>query len=289
MFLGWLSLPSGTTTDETRVHIAQQGTLNGGIIWATDKSPQLYGNGGAAWSDAINGWVPVPPQLLAADGIHYAYLNADGKIHIGNAQTGQEAFIANPFHLAPLAYLAAGVVLTQANPPPTGLWLLDPATQTISAISASSAQNFWLTASGGSVWGVDSGGGLGSPPSKKLLTAQAIPNPQIINPTNTASVVYTAPAGDSIYQVAPDTKGGVLLIITGSTPGLVYLPQGGAATPYQAPPGVNLAALGPLYHADAHGIWLTGNSGVFLFNTTSGLQKIAGAVNSAFAPAGDCV
>jgi hypothetical protein len=282
--VGWLSLPAGTTTDEPSIHIRHDGD-----VWDTDHSPQLYGNGGAAWSNAINSWVPVNPELLAADGIHYAYLGAEGKIHVANAQTLQESLVDNPFKLSPIAYTPAGVVLTQANVPANGLWLLDPATQTISAISAPTAQYFWMTAANGYAWGVDSSGGLGSAPSKKLLTAQVIPNPQIINPTNTATVAYTAPAGDSIYDVALDTKGGVLILLAGSAPGIVYLPQGGSATPYQVPPGINVAVAGPLYHADAHGIWLTGNSGVFLFNATTGLQKIAGPVNAGFAPAGDCV
>jgi hypothetical protein len=282
--LGWLTLPAGTTTDEPSLHIQKDGD-----VWDTDHAPQLYGNGGAAWSSAINSWVPVDPELLAADGIHYTYLGVDGKIHLANAQTLQESLVDNPFKLGPIAYTPAGVVLTQAGVPSNGLWLLDPATQSISAISAPTAQYFWMAAANGRAWGVDSSGALGAPPAKQLLTAQVLPNPQVINATNTATVAYTAPAGDSIHDVAPDIKGGVLILLAGSTPGLVYLPQGASATPYQVPPGINVAVAGPIFHADAHGIWLTGNSGVFLFNTTSGLQKVAGAVNPAFVPAGDCV
>ena len=41
---------------------------------------------------------------------------------------------------------------------------------------------------------------------------------------------------------------------------------------------------------DPRGIWFTVNFGVYLFNTTTGLQKISGThLNPAFAPAGECV
>jgi hypothetical protein len=290
-FLGWLNLPSGTTIDDPSVQIEQQGDINGQPIWATNKSPQLYGTAAAAWSNAINGWVPVPPDLLAPDGIHYAYLGADGKIHTSNATSGQEALIDNPQKLSPIAYTSAGVVLVNTdNIAPQGLWLLDPVSQSISAITPATGNEVWVEVANGFGWGVDSPGVLGYPASKKLITAQIIPNPQIINPSSTATVVYSAPGGDNISNLATDNKGGVLVILVGSTPGLIYIPAGGGSpTQYQVPPGVNVATLGPLNHADAHGIWFYGNSGVFLFNTTTGLAKIAGPVNSGFGSAGDCV
>jgi hypothetical protein len=284
--VGWLNLPAGTTTQDPSLHIIQEGDR-----WATDKSPQLYGTPTPAWSSAINGWVPAPVADLAPDGIHYAFLdNADGKIHIGNAQSGQEAIIDNPNKLTPIAYTSAGVVLTEQAPVTNGLWLLDPATQTISAISAPTGNYSWLEVANGYGWGLDSPGVLGYPASKKVITAQIVPNPQVINPTNTATVAYTAPSGDTIANIAADSKGGALIVLVGGAPGLVYLPPGGSATPYQLPPGLNVATIGPLHHADAHGIWFTGNTGVYLFNTTTGVQKVSGhALDPAFVPAGDCV
>lgn len=281
--LGWLTLPAGTTTDEPTIHLQQDGQR-----WETDHSPQLFGDGGASWSNALNTWVPVEPTHLAADGIHYAFLDpGDGKIHLANAQTQGEIAVDNPFNLQVIAYTSAGVVLTKNEPDANGLWLLDPTTQQVSAITPPTGNYYWAEVSNGFGWGLDSPGVLGYPASKKVITAQIIPNPQIINPPNTATVAYTAPAGATIANFATDTKGGVLVLLSN---GLVYLPAGGGSpTPYQVPPGVNVANLGPLHHADAHGIWFYGNSGVFLFNTTTGLAKIAGAVNSGFVSAGDCV
>ena len=282
--LGWLTLPAGTTTDDTALGIQLDGQR-----WVTDHSPQLYGNGGAAWSNALNTFIPVEPAQVAPDGIHYAFLDpGDGKIHLANAQTQGEIAVDNPFKLTPIAYTAAGVVLTKDGPDPNGLWLLDPSTQLVSAITPPTGNDYWAEVSNGYGWGLDSPGVLGYPASKKVITAQIIPNPQIINPPNTATVAYTAPAGVNIANFATDAKGGVLILLSAS-PGLVYLPPGGSPTSYQLPPGVNVTQLGPLHHADAHGIWFTGNSGVFLFSTTTGLAKIAGPVNSGFVPAGDCV
>ncbi|HAC47568.1 MAG TPA: hypothetical protein DCF65_16090 [Chloroflexi bacterium] len=55
-----------------------------------------------------------------------------------------------------------------------------------------------------------------------------------------------------------------------------------------APAGVALATVGPRHHADAHGIWFIGRTGIFLFNATSGFQKIAAGVTTDIAPGGDC-
>lgn len=287
--LGWITLPSGAITNDTVNHIVKQST--GGQVWATDHSPQLFGVESAVWSNAINGWVPTATDLLAPDGIHYVYSGDDGKIHIGNAQSGQEAFVPNPERRTILAYTNAGIVLASETIAPQGLWLLDPATQTISAITPPTGNYQWAAAAGGYAWGVDSPGVLGYPASKKVISAQIVPNPQIINPQSTATVLYTAPSGQIIGNLAPDTKGGVLVMLSGNAQGLVYLPLGGSPTPYQMPPGIALPNQGGLYsHADAHGIWLSTDSAIFLFNTATGLQRIAAnPIKSAFQPSGDCV
>ncbi len=287
--LGWLNLPSGTTTDDPVNHIVEQGTLNGQVIWATDHSPQLYGYGIGSWSTVTKGWVPVPPELLAPDGIHYAYLHASGSIHIVNATNQTESIVANPDKLTPLAYTAAGVVLVKDDVASSGLWLLDPATQSIVPITPPAGTDNWMEVSNGVGWALDSPGVLGYPSPKKVLTAPITPNSTPIAPTNTSTVAYTAPPGDSIALIAADQGGGLLILNTGSAPGLVYLPVGGSPTAYPSIPGVSLATLGPRHHADAHGIWFIGQTGIFLFNSVNGLQKIAPGAKTDIVPGGDCV
>jgi hypothetical protein len=287
--LGWLSLPSGATTDDPTVHVIEAGTLDGQPIWATDHSPQLYGYGVASWSTVTNGWVPVPPELLAPDGLHYAYLHPDGKIHLGNASSGAEAIVQNPNKLTPLAYTSAGVVLTSSDIPSSGLWLLDPATQTIVPITPRAGSDNWLEVANGVGFGTDSPGVLGYSPTKKVMSAAIVPNSNIISPSSTSQVVYTAPSGDAIALIAADVQGGLLVVNQGTTPGLVYLSPAGSPAPFQGLPGVNLAQLGPRHHADAHGIWFLGQTGIFLFSTTAGLQQIASGVKTDIVPGGDCV
>ena len=127
--LGWITLPTGTVTVDTTNEIdgSQQPV---GIVWATNHSPQRYGVGEGTYSNPAGGWLPAPPELVAPDGLHYSYLAGDGTIRIANA-SGQEVIVKNPNKLTPLAFTAAGVVLTSQTVDSNGLWLLDTTIQTI--------------------------------------------------------------------------------------------------------------------------------------------------------------
>jgi hypothetical protein len=102
------------------------------------------------------------------------------------------------------------------------------------------------------------------------------------------TTVYTTAAGTTIALIAADRQGGLLVALTGHSPGLVYLDPNTGPRLVMAPAGVVLATVGPRHHADAHGIWFTGRTGIFLFNATSGFQKIAAGVTTDVAPGGDC-
>jgi len=283
--LGWLSLPSGTTTDDPVNHIIVTGNFptGGGAsqpIWATDHSPQLYGYGLGTYSAAINRWLPAPPELVSADGQHYAYLHPDGTIRLADANGG-EAIVPNPNKLTPLAYVAAGVVLTSSDVASSGLWLLDPTTHVIAPIVAAAGNDNWLEVSGTTAWGVDSPGVLGYPPTTSVLQASAVaPGPK--------AKAYTASPGNTIALIAADRQGGLLIALAGSSPGLVYIGQTAGNTIYPFPTGVSATTLGPRLHSDAHGIWFLGQAGVFLFTSSSGLQKIAPGLTSDVVPGGDC-
>jgi hypothetical protein len=57
------------------------------------------------------------------------------------------------------------------------------------------------------------------------------------------------------------------------------------------PANVVLSTIGHSHHADAHGIWFIGQTGIFLFNHSSNLalQRIAAGVTTDVAPGGDCI
>ncbi len=292
--LGYLALPSGATTDDPTdsiVKLADFPVSGGGAlpIWGTVTSPQLFGVGLGTFSPVAGKWLPAPPQLVSPDLLHYAYLHPNGSLRLSDA-TGSEIPIANPINLTPLAYTRVGVVLVQNQPDSNGLWLLDPVTQSITVVTPPTSTDDWRevatapttpTASGGTfAFGVNSPGVLGSPQPTAVLIASLA--------SRLSSTVFTAPSGSTIALIAADRQGGLLIVLTGASPGLVYLDPNTGPKPITAPAGVVLATIGPRHHADAHGIWFVGRTGIFLFNTTSGLQKIAAGVTTDVAPGGDC-
>jgi len=293
--LGYLALPSGATTDDPSdsiVKVADFPVGGGGTvpIWGTVTSPQLFGVGLGTFSPLAGKWLPAPPELVSPDLLHYTYLHATGSLRLA-AATGSEIPVANPINLTPLAYTSAGVVLVQNQPDSNGLWLLDPATQAITVITPPTGTDDWIevatapttpTASGGTfAYGVNSPGVLGAPKPTEALIANLL--------SRASKTVFTAPSGSTIALIAADRQGGLLIVLTGTAPGLVYLDPNTGPRPIQAPPGVVLATIGPRHHADAHGIWFVGRTGIFLFNATSGFQKIAAGVATDIAPGGDCV
>src|SRR5216683_1231773 len=225
--LGYLALPSGVTTDDPTdsiVKVADFPVSGGGTVplWGTVTSPQLFGVGLGTFSP-----------------------------------------IANPINLIPLAYTGAGVVLVQNQPASSGLWLLDPTTHAITVITQPTGSDDWrevtsapatAAASGGTLaYGVNSPGGLGAPPPTTVLRA----NLQAGGLLKTTTV-YTADAGTTIALIAADRQGGLLVALTGQSPGLVYLDRNTGSRSVTAPAGIALATVGPRHHADAHGIWFIG-------------------------------
>jgi hypothetical protein len=295
--LGYLALPSGVRTDDATdsiVKLADFPVSGGGTvpIWGTVTSPQLFGVGLGTFSPIAGKWLPAPPQLVSPDLLHYTYLHPNGSLRLA-AANGSEIPIANPINLTPLAYAGAGVVLVENQPASSGLWLLDPATQAITVITQPTGTDDWrevttatataMASRGTFAYGVNSPGVPGASPPTTVLRA----NLQAGGLLKTTTV-YTAAAGTTIALIAADRQGGLLVVLTGTSPGLVYLDPNTGPRPFTAPAGVVLATIGPRHHADAHGIWFVGRTGIFLFNAVSGLQKIAPGVTTDVAPGGDC-
>src|SRR5712692_2487073 len=292
--LGSLALPSGVTTDDPTdsiVKVADFPVGGGGTvpIWGTVTSPQLFGVGLGTFSPAAGKWLPAPPELVSPDLLHYTYLHATGSLRLA-AATGSEIPVANPINLTPLAYTSAGIVLVQNQPDANGLWLLDPTTQAITVVTPPTGTDDWRevatapttpTASGGTfAYGLNSPGVLGAPQATAVLIANLL--------SRASKTVFTAPSASTTALIAADRQGGLLIVLTGTSPGLVYLDPNAGLRPVAAPTGVVLATVGPRHHADAHGIWFVGRTGIFLFNATSGFQKIAAGVTTDVAPGGDC-
>jgi hypothetical protein len=291
--LGYVSLPSGTTTVDPSDAIVKLADHPIGSattpMWGTMASPHLTGVAFATFSPAAGRWLPAPPQLVSPDGLHYAYLHADGRIRLAAAD-GSQVTILNPTGLTPLAYTGSGVVLVQNLAAANGLWLLDPATQSIAAITPPSGTDDWLevasitptpTSSGGTfIYGLDSPGGLGAPPSTAVIAAQLVAGTPV-------KTIYAAAPG-TISLIAADQDGGLLAVVAGPVSSLVYVNPLTRPAPVAAPAGMDPELIGRRVHADTHGIWFLGSAGIFLFNATSGLQRIAPGTTADIMPAGDC-
>jgi hypothetical protein len=295
--LGYLALPSGATTDDPSdaiVKVADFPVGGGGTVpvWGTVTPPQLFGTGLGTYSQIAARWLPAPPQLVSPDGRHYAYMHANGSLRLAAAD-GTETAVANPTNLTPLAYTSLGVVLVQNGPASNGLWLLDPTTKSVTTVTPPSLTDDWREvsdsppspgSSGGTfAYGLDSPGVLGTTLPTTLLIANLAPGG-----TLKTKRVYNAPAGDTIALIAADMQEGLLIVVTGSSPGLIYFDPATGPKPVPAPAGVVPATIGPRHHSDAHGIWFLGRTGIFLFNTATGLQKIAPGTATDVAPGGDC-
>src|SRR6266849_999274 len=232
--LGYLALPSGVTTDDPTdsiVKVADFPVSGGGTVpfWGTVTSPQLFGVGLGTFSPIAGKWLPAPPELVSPDLVHYTYLHPNGSLRLA-AAAGAEIPVANPINLTPLAYAGAGVVLVQNQPASSGLWLLDPRTHAITVITQPTGSDDWrevtsapatATAGGGTLaYGVNSPGGLGAPPATTVLRA----NLQAGGLLKTTTV-YTADAGTTIALIAADRQGGLLVALTGHSPGGLSRPQ----------------------------------------------------------------
>lgn len=284
--VGYLALPSVATTDDPTDAIVKVADfpLGGGAtvpVWGTTTSPQLFGVALGTYSRVAGRWLPAPPELVSPDGRHYSYLHPNGTLRVAAAD-GSEIPIPNPNNLTPLAFTGAGVVLVQDGPASNGLWLLDPATRSVTAITPPAGTDDWREVSAGLAFGLNSPGVLGAPQGTAVLAANVAAG-------STPRTVFTAGIGSTIALIATDRQGGLLVVVAGSSPGLVYLDPNTGLRSVTVPAGVGLATIGPRHHADAHGIWFIGGSGIFLFNSESGFQQVAPGVTTDVAPAGDCV
>ena len=283
--LGFLSLPAGTTADDTSDAIVKVADfpVSSGVtvpVWGTVTSPQLFGAPLGTYSPSAARWLPAPPEVVAPDGHHYVYVHPNGSLRLAGAD-GSELPVPNPNNLTPLAFTSSGVILVQSGPASNGLWLLDSTTQSVSVITPPAGADDWREVTGTIAFGVNSPGVLGAAAPTAVLSAA-------IDAAAAPKTIYTAGAGSSIAFIAADQLGGVLIGVTGSAPGLVYLNGGVGPVAVAVPSGAVIATIGPRHHADAHGIWFLGRTGIFLFTPPSTFQQIAAGTTTDVAPGGDC-
>jgi hypothetical protein len=302
---GFLSLRSGTfAPDPTGVIVYDDATFRS----STQQAPVLYGDGGVTYDRPYRRWLPVGRAQVLADGSAYVYEQQlwDGsafEIHLVNVATGADKVIYHTSYLisdgvlsynySVLAYAPEGVYLFRqphASVHPYGLWLLDPATQSLKAVPGA-AQGSWQVVLGGGAWGgrgplerVDFSTGVVTTWFKHAVRASEGPGPgplampiigfdrslhplvEIDPPIDTSVSPARTPAAEIWLVTAP----GQATQLTGMPLSNQSLGTGGT---------------------DSHGTWLVGADGVYLY-TESEFQRVAPLAPPPapnYTVAGDCV
>lgn len=250
--------------------------------WGLEAQPKLLGEPFVSWSNPLQGWLPARPEMVAPDGIHYAYRAADRSIHMvaATTQTDQVVLASNPNDLNPIGYSNDGVWLVQGAG--QGLWLIDASTQALIQVRAPSSQEFWNLFRGGAIWGANTGG-FGSAPPSSLLH---------FDPKSRTVSTWYSQAGAIVSLAAVDANG-VAAVVTSSGSGaadtLVAVTAPGQSRVLSMPGGVDpIPLLSGREETDSHGGWVVARSGTFLFNSTSGVRSIGAAVSGDVVPAGEC-
>jgi hypothetical protein len=248
--------------------------------WALEARPNLKGEAFISYSVVLQTWLPARPEMVAPDGMHYAYMAPDRSIHLVDpkTQTDQVAIASNPNDLNPIGYSTDGVWLVQGPGP--GLWVLDPATKAVTQVRPPSAQEFWGLMRGGAIWGANTGGGVGAPPPSALLHFDL--------KTHAVTTWYSKPGG-TVQLAAVDAIGAAaILVSSGSTTTVFSVTAPGVASTLSLPSGTRPSDLMP-QETDSHGGWIVTPSGIYLFALKSGVQRIGPGSTSDIVPAGECL
>lgn len=283
--LGFATLPNGPVSVDGSDAIVEvgrfpaAGTSGYTPIRGTERKPVLVGGGGATYSAAAGRWLPARPEEVAPDGLHYVYRHPDGELHVVDVTTTADRKVANPNNLNPLAFTASGIYLTKSALLAAGLWRMDPSTLVITELVAPGDGQDWLAVTRGIAWGANSNGAMGGPAATQILRAD-VSNGRVTRP-------YQSPSGTSIALIAPDSIGGVLLILAGQPLSALYLRSDGTQRPVSIASDVTALHLQGPRQADGHGIWFLGNVALARFDGDS--IRIAGpAIEGLIAPAGPC-
>ncbi|GAC1662068.1 MAG: hypothetical protein PVS2B1_20520 [Candidatus Dormibacteraceae bacterium] len=155
---------------------------------------------------------------------------------------------------------------------------MDPSTLVITELVAPGDGQDWLAVTRGIAWGANANGAMGAPAATQILRAD-VSNGKVTRP-------YQSPVGTSIAVIAPDSIGGVLLILAGQPLSALYLRPDGTQRPVSIASDVTARHLQGPIQADGHGIWFLGEA---LARFDGDSIRIAGpAIEGSIAAAGPC-
>jgi hypothetical protein len=245
--------------------------------------PSLRGEPFASYSATLKRWLPARPEMVAPDSRHYAYKAPNGPLHLVNADTGSDQTVTNPNDLAPIGYSRAGVWLVQQHRGNmgTGLWLLDPASMSVTQVLAQKPSESWQWVRGDAIWGYDSDGLLGSPPPTSVLHFDIA--------TRTSASWFSESNGTA--QVVAIDIGRALVVDTMASRSsllAVHGPQQSAPVTAVGDVTSDVLSFPGWRSTDARGGWLVNRYGVYLFKGVEVRKVGPGPSQPDIVPAGEC-
>jgi hypothetical protein len=236
---------------------------------------QSPSSGGPAYDQALATWVPVPPADISPDGARYAYSAVDWTtnapptvthIHVVDVRTGADREVFNQGAYDIAAFTTDGIYLVHHLPgtdASNGLWLLDPDTGAIRAITT-----------GGIDWNVGASAGWSGDLAPGDTAPGKFPADRLLRlDLHTGSVApwFTRP-GLQVQVFGFDAAGHPLVVAGSETKSELWLVTGSnAATLIQSGPGWSspdgLTLFWPAV-TDSHGIWINSNQGIYLYRAS---------------------
>ena len=285
---GYIDVSSATTLLDPQgniINIEDKPVPPGGAgtspQWALEAQPTLRGEPFASYSVPLGRWLPARPEMVAPDGMHYAYKAPDGPLHLVDVAHLNDRTIANPTDLSPIGYTAAGVWLVAGAG--SGLWLLDSTTASITKVLAPDPSQTWLWLRGDGIWGANSSGLPGSSPSTALLHFDIAAR---------VATTWYSQSGSTVTLAAVDSTGVAAIVIshgTVTTLAAVTGPgQSAALTPPAGTTPQNLVS-GARQETDTHGGWILASAGAYLFSAKTGIRRVGPGSTSDIVPAGECL
>jgi transcriptional regulator with XRE-family HTH domain len=226
-------------------------------------------------------WLPVRPEWVAPDRLHYAFSDRSGRLHVTDAATGADRFVNGDRPWAVIAYQAEGVyaAVTGGSGRAAGLWLVDPVSGRARELEADGA---WQGVADGAAWSLD-------------VTTPAVPPSPVPRDgiygntvrrldlrTGQTTTMYSRPDAE-LHFVGLDAAGNAYVTaLSGFAAPLVEIVAPYRTLDLRSDAWVNV-------HADGDRLWLGGNASTAVYlKDSAGLRPMGTLTSGQVRVAGDC-
>lgn len=268
---GFLQLPGGGVSPAAGTSLTEVAGS-----WQTTGSPHLTGDEDEeSWDYQLSRWLPASPAEISPSGTQYAYAaGASGQVqvHLVTPASGADNVLIGESDYQVLGWQGEQILLVAAASSGSGtegLYLLNPGTGAVRELQPQISTVSWYLVGGGAVWGVGVNAADPSPPptgsGDELLR---------YDEATGALTTWSYQPGLSILPVGVTGAGDPVEVVEGTSQTLVQLATAPAAAT-RLLQGAGLDSLMPLEvtssFSDAHGTWLSTDSGLYLLTPQSQL------------------